>query len=69
MLFSLLLVLRTQRVPRCRFGLLGASLPVQAHIQELSLKEHLRLPSITQTVKLPLLAPHIKNNNSFVFLF
>lgn len=50
MLFSLLLVLRTRRVQRCRFGLLGASL----HIQELSLKEHLRLPSVTQTVKTPM---------------
>lgn len=63
MLFYLLLVLRTQRVQRCHFGLLGAPL----HIQELSLKEHLRLPSVTQTVKTPIACSTYQNNHSFVF--
>lgn len=52
MLLSLLPVLRSQKVQRRSFGLLGASLPVQVYTRQRSLKKRPPLPSITQTVNL-----------------
>lgn len=52
MLLSLLPVLRSQKVQRRSFSLLGASLPVQVYTRQRSLKKRPPLPSITQTVNL-----------------